>query len=848
MNQPAELRLEHLPPGQPCGVPRPRLSWWLPENAAVQHAYAVRIVHDGRVSWESGRRADGRSVLVDAGVPAGVPGSEWQVRVWTDLGESGWSAPAPWTVTAPDFGTAQWIEPAEDAVPPPGRRPVYNLHTECTLGAAVVQATAWATAHGVYELFINGVRVGDQELTPGFTAYRSRLQAQRYDVAGHLREGVNTVDILLSDGWFRGRHGFERTADGFGTRVAALLALGATLADGTGATVVTGDGWRSRPSGMTADLMDGQTRGPATAEWAAARPVRGGLYDDRSRLELSVAPPVRRAAELAPVSVRRAGGSQVIDFGRNLNGWVRLTAPPGRITLTHGEFLGPDGRVDTGHLRAFDFATRQPLPAGQVDVVEGGGVFEPRHTTHGFRYVQIDGRAEDVTAVVVHTDLRRTGWFRCGDEDLNALHEAATRSFLANACDLPTDCPQRERSGFTGDWQVYAGAAAFTHDVAGFSDKWLRDLAADQLPDGRVTTIAPKPSGGTAMDGSAGWGDASVIVPWEMWRAYGDLELLRRQFGSMRRWVGFAARTARENRHPDRRGAPAPHEEYLWDTGFHFGEWLEPGETPAPDPGEDHGIVATAYLARSADLLSRIATLLGEDADGYRRIAAGAREAWQREYLAADGSIAVPTQANHVRALAFGLVPSSLRAAVAARLVSLVERAGYRVGTGFLSTGLLLPVLADAGYVDEAYRVLLARGVPSWLGMLDRGATTIWEYWDGVDAGRARGSLNHYGKGAVISFLHTHVAGIRLPDDPGAAEAGYRRFVVQPCPGGGLRWAEAEHHSPYGVIRSAWRVGGGRMWLSVTVPPGTRARIRLPDKEIGDAGPGAHEWRVELPR
>ena len=852
---PTRLALDHLASGQVSESPR--VSWWLPAGSAVQRAHELRLLDADEVVWESGTRQGAESVLVDPAVPEGLHATRWQVRVWTDLGVSDWSAPAPWRVAGLPtvLGTATWVEPDEPVVPPPGERPAYLLRREFTLAAPVVAATAWATAHGIYELFVNGVRVGDLELTPGFTAYRTRLQVQPHDVADLLRVGENSVEVLLSDGWFRGRHGFERSANGFGDRVAALLALEVAHQDGAPTTITTGPGWRSRPSRITAaDLMDGQhvDFGLPPADWRLAHPVTGGLYADRDRLVLTVAPPVRRVQELTPVAVTRlADGGTVVDFGRNVNGWVRLTdlGPAGtRLTLAHGERLDADGRVTTDHLRAFDFATRRALPAGQVDVVVSAGregdVLEPRHTTHGFRYVQVDGHpgfgALDITAVVVHTDLTETGWFDCDDERLNALHDAAVWSLRDNACDIPTDCPQRERSGFTGDWQVHVATAALTHDVAGFSDKWLRDLAADQWPDGRVPTTTPNPAGAgpsgsafkDAMEGSAGWGDAAVFVPWELWRAYGDLAVLDRQYDSMVRWVEYAAAAAHDRRHPDRTADPEPHERYLWDTGGHFGEWLEPDEVPNPDPSVDHGVVATAYLARSAELLSRIAVLLGRSPDRYRLLARAVRDAWRREYLGPDGEIAVPSQANHVRALAFDLVPAHLRGTVANRLAAIT---GDRVGTGFLSTGLLLPTLADNGHVDTAYRVLMSTGVPSWLGMIAEGATTVWERWDGVE-----GSLNHYSKGAVISFLHTHLAGIRLPENPGREEAGYRRFVVHPRPGGGLTRAEAEHHGPYGPIRSSWRLDDDGFRLTVDVPPGSRAEVRLPDGRVDDVRPGHH--------
>jgi alpha-L-rhamnosidase len=526
---------------------------------------------------------------------------------------------------------------------------------------------------------------------------------------------------------------------------------------------------------------------------------------------------VRRIETIEPVSVAFPGpGTAVVDFGQNLNGWVRLTDLGPRnthLTLTHGEVVDGTGLVSTENLRAFLFATGDLLPAGQVDEVissgRAGEVFEPRHTTHGFRYVQVDGCAGEVDpasihAVVVHSDLVRTGSFVCSNDDLNALHEAGVWSFRGNACEIPTDCPQRERSGFTGDWQVFVPTAALVYDVQAFSEKWLANLAADQWADGRVPTVTPNPAGdgpsGVHFEdlaaGSAGWGDAAVIVPWELWRAYGNLANLRDRLPSMRAWVDDAAGTAAGQRHPARveeRPDAAPSERFLWDTGFHFGEWLEPGVRPRPDPSADHGIVATAFLHRSAELVARAAALLAEPAieATYRGIADGARDAWRREFLAADGRLTIESQANYARGLAFGLIPPALRSAAAGCLAELVAETAGHLGTGFLSTGQLLPALADHGQAEQAYALLQSRGVPSWLGMLDAGATTVWEWWDGVDDGAVRGSLNHYSKAAVLSFLYTHVTGIRL------AELNPPFQVPQSRP-------EPRHQVPASTLRTAW--------------------------------------------
>ncbi|MFE0930411.1 family 78 glycoside hydrolase catalytic domain [Streptomyces mutabilis] len=853
---PTHLRVEHL--DQPLGITErvPRLSWQLPGLAERQTAYRVRTA-GGDVRADTGRVTSDRHLFVPWTAGTARSGQEvvWQVKVWTEQGESDWSLPASfeWGLLEPADWSARWIEPAEDEVPAPGRRPAYVLRRPFTLERPVVRARLYATAHGIYEAHLDGVRVGDLELTPGFTSYRHRLQVQTYDVTDLLGLGSHLWDVTLSDGWFRGLTGALQEPDSYGSRVALLAQLVVTHPDGSRTVIATGPDWLSATGPVvTVDLLDGQTtdlrRTPA--DWAPVRPGTGEAYDDFDRLTSSPAPPVRRVEGVRPVSVTRlSAGRQVVDLGQNINGWVRLAAAPAgtALTLTHGEALGPDGDVTLDHLTAHHFVTGEPFPLHQEDRVVSDGTtpFEPRHTTHGFQYVRVEGHPgaltpDDMSGVVVHTDLRRTGWFHCDNEDLNRLHLAADWSLRGNVCDIPTDCPTRERAGWTGDWQLYLPTAAFLYDVAGFSVKWLRDLAADQWPDGNVPCIVPRGPSGVMdpLDGSAGWGDAAVIVPWELWRTYGDLTVLRDQYPSMRDWVEYAARCARERRHPDR----AVHDPYLWDTGHHFGEWLEPGGTEVIDPTLDHADVATAFLHRSADLLARTARLVdrASEAARYEEIAQGALRAWRSHYVAADGGLTPDTQATYVRALAWGLLPDELRRPAADRLASLVRAAGTHLGTGFLSTPDLLPVLADHGHLDLAYDLLLQRTTPSWLGMLDRGATTVWESWEGIgEDGNAQGSLNHYSKGAVISFLHTRTAGI-TPLEPG-----YRRFRVAPRPGGGLRSAEGVHESPYGRIRSAWRLASeGVFQLEVTVPAGTSATIDLPDGTRTQAGPGTHEFMV----
>jgi len=860
VTRPSRLRVEHLDEALGIDVRRPRLSWWLPEEVPRQSGYQLRIDDIELDPAESDQH-----LLVPWPIEDLTSGQQvtWQVRVRADGAPTDWSAPAvieAGLLEASDW-SAQWIGPDDDTSGEPGRRPAPLLRHEFGIDRPVARARFYATAHGVYEAFLNGTRVGDLELTPGTTSYPTRLQVQTHDVAGLLQEGGNELLVVLSDGWWRGQTGNGRDHDCYGSVLAFLGQLHVDHPDGT-RTVVGTDGswtWATGPI-RGADLMAGQTvdRRVTPAGWRPVTVVDHGY----GNLCASPAPPMRRIEEVLPVAVTEpVPGHQVVDLGQNINGWIRLGAigPAGtEVTLTHGEALDDRGDVTIDHLISADRATGEHLAEIQVDrVVAGPGAdegFEPRHTSHGFQYVRIEGldRAvgpEDVAGVVVHTDLRRTGWFRCSDERINRLHEAAVWSFRDNACDIPTDCPQRERSGWTGDWQLFVPTAAFLYDVAGFSLKWLRDLAAEQRADGLVLNIAPEPRGTALWDdpiagflqGSAGWGDAAVIVPWELYRAYGDLDLVEELWPLMAGWVDFAAGQARDGRRAERvdaRPAPADHEAFLWDTGFHWGEWCEPGGNDLRATLEkDIGHLATAYLHRSADLLSRVAELLDRqtDAERYRDLADGARHAWQTEYLGEDGTVTPGDQATLVRALAFSLVPEDVRRTVADQLVAAVRAADDHLTTGFLATPLLLPTLADAGNADVAYELLFQDTPPAWLPMIDQGATTVWESWEKF-AADGTGSLNHYSKGAVVNFLHTHTAGLQ-PLDPA-----YRRFRVAPRPGGGITSVEAALDSPHGRIEVAWQQDDtGGTTIEVLVPPGTSAEIDLPDGRHHVAGPG--RWR-----
>jgi alpha-L-rhamnosidase len=884
----------------------PGLSWTPPAGTAAQTAYRITAGN----GWDTGRVESGAC----SGIPYGGPALqsrdrfEWRVRTW-NTDEHGTETTSDWSEPMPvELGllhtadwTAQWIGPSEPEIPSPGERPGYALTKTFTVPAAPRRARAYATAHGIYELFINGHRVGDQQLTPGSTSYNTTLQVQAYDVTGLLHEGGNTIHAVLTDGWYRGTFGYTRDADMYGTHTAFLAQL--ELESAAGSQVIgTDSSWLvSATEILSADLMAGQRADFRTADGGSPpQPGTGGTGAGAlqpppavvspavvrpggfAALTGPVAPPTRVTQELDPVSITRlANGNRVVDFGQNIHGWVRLTrlGPPGEtVTLEYGEWLGADGDVTRDHLRPLDFRTPGAFrDAGQVDTVIAAGaqgeVFEPRHTTHGFQFVSVQGLEEDlqpadITGCLVRTDLERIGAFHCSDERLNKLHEIVEWSFLGNSCEVPTDCPQREKAGWTGDWQLFVPTAAYLYDVTGFSRKWLRDVRADQWDNGIVANISPSPGPGVTSaefmgftNGSAGWGDAVVMVPWEVYLASGDAGILAENWEAMQRWLDFVRTTAETQRHAARaaaRPAPALHEQYLWDTGFHFGEWMEPAG-PEPDlfaaRTADHGIVATAYYRHTTDLMARIAAVLGLDAEAAEltELSRRVRDAWETEYLDSSGRVTPASQANCVRALAFDLVGPGRRHAVTAQLAGLVREAGTHLGTGFLATPYLLPVLADNGELDLAYQLLMQDSEPSWLTMVDHGATTMWELWNGVDANATpHQSLNHYSKGAVASFLHRYTAGLRQA--PGSA--GWERIIIEPRPGAGLTSASTTHHGPRGLIGVQWTAPDGAalegiqddgvLTLSATIPSGTTAEVRLPGEPAAVVGPGHHTFHAVL--
>jgi alpha-L-rhamnosidase len=827
---PARVRFEHGPV-LGVGTPAPRLSWQIPQADPdyQQSAYEIEVVRaeTERVAVES---AD--QILVPWPVAPLVSRETAQVRVRVrgDAEWSDWSEPA--TVEAGLIESSEWsarfVSPG-----PTSNAPI--LTGRLDVPEKVVQARLYATAHGVYRAELNGRRVGDQELAPGWTAYEHRLRYQTYDVTDLVTSGENRLDVLLGNGWFRGRLGFQGRRGFYGDRLALLAQLEVTTADGAVHILGTGGTWTARPSGVEADdLYDGQR---TDLRHGSTEPGPVEVVDaDLGRLVAPDGPPIRITGRLPAQTVSISpAGKTLVDFGQNLVGWVRIKVRGGRagdeVVLRHAEVL-EEGELGVRPLRTAK-ATDSYVLAGPAETV-----LEPGLTFHGFRYAEVTGvddlRADDVEAVVVGSDLRRTGWFESSHALLNRFHENVVWGMRGNFVDVPTDCPQRdERLGWTGDIQVFSPTAAYLFDSAGLLTGWLADLAAEQHKDGSVPYVIPDVLR-TPGPATAAWGDAATVVPWVLYRATGDLALLARQLPSMRAWVDKMTALAGDD--------------LLWTGGFQFGDWLDP-TAPPENPFRakaDADVIATAHLAHSAEIVSRAAGLLGDQTQAreYADLATRVRAAFVREYATEGGRVLGDAATTYALALQWSLLPSpDQRARAGRRLADLVRTTGFRIGTGFVGTPLLTDALTDAGEPELAYRLLLQTGCPSWLYSVTMGATTVWERWDSmlpdgrINPGEMT-SFNHYALGAVADWLHRRVAGL-APGEPG-----YRHLIVRPVPGQHLTSAAARHLTPYGEASVAWERADGELTLRVSVPVGATAAVHLPGAAQVEVRHGDHTWTI----
>lgn len=861
--QPCRLRAEGLLDPVGLGEARPQLSWELESDRQddFQSRYQVVVSSDeARAAagladvWSSGEVLSPTTFGVEYRGPKLQSGQRcyWAVRVWdADGAPSRWSEPAVWEMglLRPEDWVASWIAPPGEVsapvqdVPPRvdlgdwrGVRPCY-LRMGFEARGPVARARAYVSAQGVYELWINGARVGTDLLRPGWTDYRIRIPYQVYDVTPHLQAGSNRIGALLGSGWFCGRVAWEDRV--YGESPSLLIQLRVEYLTGAGETVVSGAGWESAPAPLLwSDLLmgEGYDARLERPSWCCADDDSTGwlpcvvVQPPAAKLVAQVAPPVRVLAERRVTGVLGSGiGRWVFDLGQNFAGWVRLRCRGDAgtvVALRFAEALNNDGSLYTANLRT----------AAATDVVvlrEGETVFEPKFTLHGFRYVEIDGLPgspdpDVLTGVVAGTDLARAGAFECSSPLVTQLQHNIEWSLRGNFVEIPTDCPQRdERLGWTADLQVFLPTACCIADVHSFLTKWLTDLMDTGRPDGAVGDVAPLVRPNLFGRAAPGWGDAVVAVPWFLYRTYGDLRLLRRCFPAMVGWVDYVA-------------AANPDRVWRYQRGNDYGDWLSVG---ADTPRE---LVATAYHAFSAGIVAQAAGALGEarERDRFVALAEEIRAAFAQSYLTPDGRVLGDTQTGYALALAFHLLPEGLRAAAGRNLAADVRRRGWHLSTGFLGVAHLLPALGGTGHFDVAYSLLEQDSFPSWGYQIRQGATTLWERWDGrTEAGvhaDTMNSFNHYAFGSVGVWLYEAVAGLaQCPDS-----VGFERLLVHPHPGGSLRWARAYRDTVRGRASVSWVRSTNRFELEVGVPPGADAEVRLPDGSEAHVGSGRHRFAV----
>lgn len=819
----------------------PAFSWKLPEGTKKQTGYRIEA-RDDEVVWDSGWVESDQSVLVPYG---GEPLSsrqrlEWRVRFRDESGkDSDWSTSASFELglLSSEDWNAQWIHPKVDTVP--SVEAVSWFRREFSASDKIERARLYVTARGVFEIHINGTKVGSDYFANGWTSYADRLDTLTYDVTDQLLRGENTLDAKLGTAWFEGRiAGWEAPEYVFTQYPELLLQLEITYKDGSTENIVSDNRWKATFDGpiISSSIYDGE-------HYDARRPVAGwgpvvanaGLGS--AQLVPKPFAPVRATETLQVQNITEPEpGRFIFDLGQNMVGWAKLNMPVEKdqtVTIRFAEMLTNSTMYTANYRGAKSIDTYTAAETGTIE-------WEPVFTFHGFRYVELSGLSADakpqkdwVQGVVLHSDLPRIGTFESSHKKLNQLQSNIVWGQRGNFLDIPTDCPQRdERMGWTGDAQVFCPTSMFNYDCHAFWKSWLGSVRHDQFEDGRIPHVIPDV---LHHGDSPGWMDAATIVPWDVYVRTGDLEVLADNYEMMERLVGWYRKQSTNN---------------LISKIGGFGDWCQPysedlqGETPKE-------FLGTAFYAHSVQILADSARVLGcsADADKYGAEADTVKKAFAKHYFDEAGKLqnALETQTGYLLAVTFDLIPVELQEKAALHLVRLVGDADGHLRTGFLGTPFITKVLDQAGYSDVAFSVLFKETYPSWFYSINQGATTMWERWNSYSHEDGFGpvtmnSFNHYAYGAVGQWMYEHIAGLAPdPENPG-----YKHFFVRPVIGTQLDWARAEYETPYGKASSGWKKEDGKVVMDVVVPPNTTATIEFPnDRKPETVSAGSYRYELE---
>ena len=826
---------------------------WLPTDGLKQTAFRVTLDTKDGVLFDSGKQESGKtSITPHVDIPSKTRVT-CAVTLWDENGSEGETVSDEFeTVIAPNEWVAKWIDP-EDVRPEPCYRAMDGfplnrasyLKKEFEL-TETKNARLYATAHGVYNLYLNGTAIEDYYMAPGISDYEHRLQVQTYDVSHLLKKGKNELIVTVGEGWWRGDVSCGMYRYRWGVDLALLCQL---EIDGK-PEVISDESWVASQNGPlgendTMRLESYDARREIT-DWHGVKISDFG-YDNLVGVVNRVIPHERFSAKL----ITTPNGQKVLDFGQNIAGYVELEleAKGGElIRLTHGEVFGKDGNFQNDNFQ--DGST--PLCRQVVEYIcrKGKNKFHQTKCYYGFRYVlvetdlPIDG--SEFTATAVYSDMEQTGFFECGDKRVNRLFENVIWSMKSNFLDVPTDCPTREKLGFTGDCQVFAPAALYLMDSYPVIYRWLRETVSCQAKNGCILYVCPPKKGHQDepkdKDGSAGWSSAMSIVPNVIMNAMGSAEYIREFYPAIKKWVAYNLGKAKECR-PCHEKLPENIKNYIIDTANNWGEWNEPGRGPADYFRESeengHAEVATAFFALDCLIASRIAHELGETEDEiyYHGLFENIRTAYRYMYTE-NGKINSTRQCHFVRPIIHDLLCEDEKQNAANRLAELIGENQNVIGTGFLTTCHICNVLTDYGHGETAYDLLLQNKDPSWLYQVEHGATTIWESWSGHDSKEnPQGSHNHYSLGAVTEWMMSRVLGIRVSGDS---------ITLRPYTDKRLGYAKGSFLSPIGMISSAWKYDDGGIVFDFELPPNTTASVILPDRSVREISTGKHSFKISL--
>lgn len=834
-----ELKLEYLSAPIGIDIVKPRF-FWNCEGGEKQTAYRIVCTRNGKAVWDSGKveSSSMTRIAYEGETLRSRDEILWAVQLWDEQGHPGEISSSRFELGLLDAADwkAKWI--SGDYTPNPTKRYPVDCFRKCFGVKGFIKARLYITACGVYEARLNGQRCGESILAPGVTDYRKRIQYQSIDVTGLMQEGENILSVQLADGWYRGSCGAWGLKNQYGTRTKLLAQLEITLPDGSLRTICTDESWEWSNDGPIrfADNKDGET---VDANMCPSYSKNARLARCEALLCASNNVPVTEHEHLKAKKLSTPGGKTVLDFGQNIAGYVsfRIQASAGqKIRLLFGEMLDNKGEFTQANIQLSMGKKTTPLQKVEYTCKEGLNEYKTSFAVFGFQYALAEADFEidpaDFEAIAVYSDMERLGFFRCSNPLINALVDATVWSAKGNHLDVPTDCPTRERHAWTGDAQIFFETAGYLFDFAAFSRKYLQDVYDWQRPNGRLPHISP--DGGAdfymwPMNGSVGWSDIGVMYPHKFAKLYQDDSLMKKFYPAMVRYARFMIRRcgkkmpifgenirlSKENR------------KYFVNIGQSYGEWSEPADICVfkwTDFCAPHPEVSTAYTAYIMGLMADAAEKYGtaEELALFREYHEGCKRAYQELITTKAYPLDTDRQARLVRPLALGLLTEEQSDFAKGRLIKALENYGWRLGTGFLSTPMILDVLADID-IEAAYKLLENEEIPGWLSMPKLGASTIWESWEGPynKQGAGAGSLNHYSKGAVCAWFFSTVCGISVE--------GENRFAVAPRPGGSLREASASYRSLYGKVESEWEKTEAGYVFTVSVPPNCEARVRLPD-------------------